>query len=119
MQNSSVDTLVSPSSPRIIALQQALDAGNTKALTEFWQSVEAEGTPLIDPLPDDDRHALVTFLWQRLCPTEILLLRPNPLCDFLRCCNQQLIWTLITMENAKAGQTSLKKRKQRELKSGD
>ena len=61
MQNPSVETLVSP---RIVALKKALESGNTKALTKFWQSVEVEGTPLIEPISYDDKHALVTFLWR-------------------------------------------------------
>jgi enterochelin esterase-like enzyme len=29
----------------------------------FWAEVEAAGTPLVDPIPGDDRHCAVTFLW--------------------------------------------------------
>lgn len=51
-------------SPKIVGLQQAIEGGHTLALDEFWQGVEAHGTPLIEPLQDDGRHALVTFLWR-------------------------------------------------------
>lgn len=53
-----------PASPRIIALKQQLEAGNVAALDAFWREVAAEGTPLIEPIEGDDRHALVTFLWR-------------------------------------------------------
>jgi enterochelin esterase family protein len=32
------------------------------ALDSFWAEVQASGTPLIEPIPDDDGHTLVTFL---------------------------------------------------------
>jgi enterochelin esterase-like enzyme len=54
-----------PASPRLAALQADLAAGDRAALERFWAEVEAQGTPLIEPLlPGDDAHALVTFLWR-------------------------------------------------------
>ncbi len=49
--------------PRIAALQKLLDDGDASALDLFWQHCKAEGTPLIEPIPGDDSHALVTFLY--------------------------------------------------------
>jgi enterochelin esterase family protein len=50
-------------SPRLAALQQALEAGNAKALDVFWHQVVEVGTPLIETMEGDDDHCLVTFLW--------------------------------------------------------
>lgn len=51
-------------SPRLVALQTALLAGDTDALGRFWVQVQSEGAPLLESVPDDDRHLLVTFLWR-------------------------------------------------------
>jgi enterochelin esterase-like enzyme len=51
------------SSP-IIKLQNDLEGGNASALAAFWQSVSEQGTPLIESLPDDSNHMLVTFVWR-------------------------------------------------------
>ena len=61
MQTLNSDDLVSP---RIDALKQELESGNLKALDTFWQKITQEGTPLIEPLPNDEEHALVTILWR-------------------------------------------------------
>lgn len=51
-------------SPRLRTLEKSLESGEAKALTVFWEEVQQSGTPLIEPLPDDSDHSLVTFLWQ-------------------------------------------------------
>ena len=51
-------------SPCLAELERELVAGNTSALSNFWQLVINIGTPLIEVIPDDDTHVLVTFLWQ-------------------------------------------------------
>jgi hypothetical protein len=51
-------------SPRLAALQEELLYGNHTALATFWREITAQGTPLIEPIPGDDIHVLVTFLWQ-------------------------------------------------------
>jgi enterochelin esterase family protein len=51
-------------SPRIAALRRALAGGDRDALPAFWRSVAERGTPLVEPVPDDTRYALVTFLWR-------------------------------------------------------
>src|SRR5690348_15581583 len=55
----------SPISPSLMALQKELESGNTGILHSFWRIVMAQGTPLIEPIPDDETHVLVTFLWQQ------------------------------------------------------
>jgi len=61
MQKQTTDDFVSP---RINAWQNDLETGNISALDTFWHEVAATGTPLIEPLPDRDDVALVTFLWR-------------------------------------------------------
>lgn len=46
-------------SPRITALAEAPEKA-----ADFWRAVEAEGTPLIEPVDGDPEHAAVTFLWR-------------------------------------------------------
>lgn len=53
-----------PSSPRIEALRRAVEAGDAGALAEFWRDIEHAGTPLVEPVADDDAHYLVTFLYR-------------------------------------------------------
>ncbi len=50
-------------SPRLIALQKEIQAGNRAALETFWQEVTEQGTPLIEPIPGDNKYVLATFLW--------------------------------------------------------
>lgn len=51
-------------SPRIAALQGELEAGHRGALDAFWHQVSEQGTPLIEAIPGDADHALVTFVWR-------------------------------------------------------
>ncbi len=51
-------------SPRLAALQKQLEAGNRSALESFWKEVTNEGTPIVEPIPGDGKHVLVTFLWR-------------------------------------------------------
>lgn len=52
-----------------------------RALQQFWNQRQVEGTPLVEALPEDPTHCLVTFLWRspRVCHVEISSpLRPDP-----------------------------------------
>ncbi|RZS40852.1 enterochelin esterase family protein [Herbihabitans rhizosphaerae] len=60
-------------SPRIAALKP----GGT---AQFWRTVEAEGTPLIEP-DDDPAYRIVTFLW-RDTGQRAVLLHANKLTDY-------------------------------------
>ena len=51
-------------SPRILALQKELETGNGAALKTFWDEIVKQGTPLIEPDLNSDKHCLVTFLWR-------------------------------------------------------
>src|SRR5262245_18460261 len=53
-----------PVSPRLLALSEKLASDNSAVLTTFWSDVLAQGTPLLEPLPDDATYLLVTFLWR-------------------------------------------------------
>lgn len=50
----------SPMGPRLKSLQQALAQGQDTAA--FWQAVQQQGTPLVEPWQDG--QLLVTFLWR-------------------------------------------------------
>jgi len=38
--------------------------GHGAALDAFWQEMTAHGTPLVEPIPGDEHHRLVTFIWR-------------------------------------------------------
>ena len=61
-------------SPCMAALQDALLSGNTTALAAFWQAITSQGTPLIETIPGDDNHVLVTFLWREQEPLQNILI---------------------------------------------
>jgi hypothetical protein len=56
-------------SPRLASLRKELEAGNSSAVASFWQEVEKQGTPLIEPLKDNTTDNLVTFLWRATTET--------------------------------------------------
>jgi hypothetical protein len=45
-------------SPRIVALERELEAGNSAALDAFWQEVAEKGTPLFEPIEGDEQYVL-------------------------------------------------------------
>lgn len=49
-------------SPRIAQLLRDLQRGGQRVIDDFWQDIQAEGTPLIESV--DDGWVLVTFLWR-------------------------------------------------------
>ncbi|MFF3249552.1 enterochelin esterase [Actinacidiphila glaucinigra] len=63
-------------SPRLAAL-----AARPGREAEFWRAVEAEGTPLVEPLDGDPGHAAVTFLWRGTAATRAVLALPNQVLD--------------------------------------
>src|SRR5919205_3324717 len=54
----------SPRSPQIASLARKVRAGDKRAVRLFWDKLKSEGTPLIEPVPNDVDHQLVTFLWR-------------------------------------------------------
>ena len=51
-------------SPRIAALRQELEAGNSPALDAFWREVAEKDAPLFEPVEGNEQQMLVTFLWR-------------------------------------------------------
>jgi len=60
-------------SPRIAALQSAVESGQKGSAAAFWEEVKRQGTPLIERLPDDPKNMLVTFLWKGTPETKNVL----------------------------------------------
>lgn len=55
---------LAPRSPRLAMLRKQLKNGEAGVLDNFWREVKQRGTPLVEPIPSDDKHVLVTFLWR-------------------------------------------------------
>jgi enterochelin esterase family protein len=49
-------------SPRLTALSKRIKERDVGALDAFWQEIKGKA-PLVEPVPADDRHSYVTFLW--------------------------------------------------------
>jgi enterochelin esterase-like enzyme len=50
-------------SPRLMALDRKVHAGNRAAIKQFWEEVQGK-TPLVEPVAGDDQLRWVTFLWR-------------------------------------------------------
>src|ERR1041384_143926 len=59
-----------PLSPRLVALQDRLKAGDREALADFWKQIEARGAPIVEEVPGNDRDVLVTILWRATAETK-------------------------------------------------
>jgi enterochelin esterase-like enzyme len=53
-----------PSSPRLLALRDRLTSGDRTALDKFWNEINEQGAPIIEPVADSDHDVLVTMLWR-------------------------------------------------------
>jgi len=51
-------------SPRIAGLRQEVENGDREAIESFWKEIRKQGSPLIEPLENNDKDLLVTFLWR-------------------------------------------------------
>lgn len=51
-------------SPRLSALRRALEGVQAGALDVFWNEIEAQGEPLLEPIDGDAQHLYATFLWR-------------------------------------------------------
>jgi enterochelin esterase-like enzyme len=51
-------------SPRIASLRKEVESGRHEAIESFWTEIRKQGTPLIEPLENNDKDMLVTFLWR-------------------------------------------------------
>jgi enterochelin esterase-like enzyme len=55
----------SDASPRIAMLRTAVSKNSADAaVEEFWSEMRAHGAPLVEAIPGDDKHSLVTFVWR-------------------------------------------------------
>lgn len=70
-------------SPR---LKQLTDAAS---FDKFWAQVEKEGAPLVEPLPDDSRNMLVTFVWRAHGETKGVLIQ-SQFCSGQNCLMKRL-----------------------------
>jgi enterochelin esterase-like enzyme len=51
-------------SPKLEILRRQVEAGDADAQNRFWREIGEQGTPVIEAIPGDDRHSLVTFVWR-------------------------------------------------------
>lgn len=56
--------VVEMQSPTLMALASRFRECDKEALVEFWAHVKENGAPLMESIPGDSEHMLVTFLWQ-------------------------------------------------------
>lgn len=61
-------------SPHIEALRKQIESGNTGAVKQFWAEITARHAPLIEPIPGDTAHSLVTFLYRGSTDTKTVVL---------------------------------------------
>jgi enterochelin esterase-like enzyme len=59
-------------SPLIIELREAVESGEPRTVDVFWDRVEREGTPIVEPF--DGETVLATFLWRGTDKTRSVLL---------------------------------------------
>jgi enterochelin esterase-like enzyme len=65
-------------SPQIRTLESQLASGDKEPLRRFWGKVKQEGTPLVEPIPNDSGHVLATFVWQETFEIHNVLVLWNP-----------------------------------------
>lgn len=51
-------------SPRIARLRADFAMSGASAVEAFWIELAVSGAPLVEPIPNDSEHSLVTFVWQ-------------------------------------------------------
>jgi enterochelin esterase family protein len=61
-------------SPRVEALRKQIEGGETNAVGKFWEEMKIKGTPLIERIPNDPDHVLITFLYRSENPTSSVVL---------------------------------------------
>lgn len=61
-------------SPRLRVLKKQVQRGNSAAVGQFWEEMKARHTPLVETIPNDRAHVLVTFLYQAPGPTKSVVL---------------------------------------------
>jgi enterochelin esterase family protein len=84
-------------SPRLATLQRELASGDRAALDRFWAEIGHEGGPLIEPIPDEANHSLVTFVWRGDDRTQSVIVfgdlsGPNLAANQLACIPATDVW---------------------------
>ena len=69
-----MSTAETPVGPRLAALQREIESGNASALEAFCREVSQRGTPLIEPIPGDDKNFLVSFVCRKPADVKIIAL---------------------------------------------
>jgi len=49
-------------SPRMEMLRKQVESGNSGAVRQFWEETKIHGAPLVEAIPGDPSHVLLTFL---------------------------------------------------------
>jgi enterochelin esterase family protein len=62
------------SSPRIETVRKQVQSGEKDAAAKFWDEMKVRGTPLIEQIPNDRQHVLVTFLYRAETPVKGVVL---------------------------------------------
>jgi hypothetical protein len=63
-----------PRSPHIGSLCDELARSKPEARRAVWRQVSEQGKPLIEAIPNADRHVLVTFLWRGTAETRNMVM---------------------------------------------
>lgn len=58
-------------SPRIQQLTDQVGRGQAAASGEFWAALARDHTPIVEAIPGDPGHVLVTFVWRSAEPASI------------------------------------------------
>jgi enterochelin esterase-like enzyme len=61
-------------SPRIETVRRQVKGAEKNAVTKFWDEMKVRGTPLIEQIPNDQQHVLVTFLYRAETPVKGVVL---------------------------------------------
>jgi enterochelin esterase-like enzyme len=61
-------------SPRISRLRADIDAGRSARVSQFWDEIQLQRSPLVEPVPGDRHSSLVTFLWRGKSDTHNVVL---------------------------------------------
>src|SRR5688572_28043608 len=51
-------------SPRIARLRKDIQNNGAAAVEQFWQEMQQNTAPLIEAIPGDPPHSLITFVWR-------------------------------------------------------
>ena len=77
-------------SPAIHRLRKRIASAGSEALESFWRDVSARGTPLVEPLADDEQHSLLTFLWRPERDVGNVVIAPAPAVNGWDAANNQM-----------------------------